>query len=193
VDDQEVRELVGRVDASLEKIEALPDSPARAASAEALQGLLELYGEGLTRVVALVARRAGPETLRAFGDDELISHLLLLHSLHPVDLETRVQGALQEVRPYLATHGGNVELLGVADGVVHLRLQGSCDGCPSSAMTLKTAIEEAVLKAAPDVIGIEAEGLAEPPRPESAFIPLTALGLRKKPREATPVPAGAAG
>lgn len=186
--------MVGRVDASLERIEALPDSPARAASAEALQGLLELYGEGLARVVALVARRAGPETLRAFGDDELISHLLLLHGLHPVDVETRVQEALEGVRPYLATHGGNVEFLGVAGGVVHLRLQGSCDGCPSSAMTLKTAIEEAVLKAAPDVIRIEAEGVAEPPpRPEAAFIPLSALRLREKPPPVQPVPSGAAG
>lgn len=194
MDDREARELVGRVDASLERIEALPDSPARAASAEALQCLLELYGEGFARVAALVARRSGAETLRAFADDELLSHLLLLHSLHPDDVETRVEAALEGVRPYLATHGGNVELLGVADGVVRVRLQGSCDGCPSSAMTLKSAIEEAVLKAAPDVVSIEAEGVAEPPaRPAAAFIPLSALSLREKRPAAQPFASGAAG
>lgn len=193
MDDREARELVGCVEASLERIEALPDSPARAASAEALQGLLELYGEGFARVAALVAKRGGAETLRAFAEDELLSHLLLLHGLHPDDIETRVEAALEGVRPYLATHGGNVELLGVADGVVHLRLQGSCDGCPSSAMTLKSAIEEAVLKAAPDVVSIEAEGVAEPPaRPAAAFIPLSALSLREKRPAAQPIPAGAA-
>lgn len=193
MDDAEARELVGRVDASLTQIEALPDSPARAASAEALQGLLELYGEGFARMVALVARRGGPETLRMLAEDELLSHLLLLHGLHPVDVETRVQEALEGVRPYLATHGGNVELLSVADGVAHVRLQGSCDGCPSSALTLKTAIEEAILKAAPDVISIEAEGVTESPvRPEAGFIPLSALHVREKRPAAQPVPSVAA-
>ena len=90
--------------------------------------------------------------------------LLLLYGLHPVPLETRVMGALDKVRPYLDSHGGNVELLGVADGVVRLRLQGSCKTCPSSAMTLKLAIEEAVYAAAPDVAAIEAEGVSEPPK-----------------------------
>ena len=67
-------------------------------------------------------------------------------------------GALDEVRPYLVAHGGGVELLGVDDGVVHLRLEGACNGCPSSALTLKSAVEEAIMRAAPDVERIEAEG-----------------------------------
>jgi Fe-S cluster biogenesis protein NfuA len=73
-----------------------------------------------------------------------------------------VQGALEEVRPYLRQHGGGVELLGIEDGVVRLRLEGSCNGCPSSAVTLKLAVEEAIQRAAPDVERIEAEGAAEP-------------------------------
>jgi Fe-S cluster biogenesis protein NfuA len=74
-----------------------------------------------------------------------------------------VLGALDEVRPYLETHGGNVELLGVEEGVVRLQLQGSCSGCPSSAVTLKHAVEEAIHKAAPDVSAIVAEDA--PPQP----------------------------
>lgn len=74
----------------------------------------------------------------------------------------RVQGALDEVRPYLKSHGGNVELLNVDGGVAHLLLQGSCSGCPSSTVTLKLAIEEAIHKAAPDLEGIEAENVAAP-------------------------------
>ena len=61
----------------------------------------------------------------------------------------RVLGALDEVRPYLATHGGGVELLDVSDGVVRLRLEGSCNGCPSSALTLQSAVDEAIMRAAP--------------------------------------------
>ncbi|MEJ7716430.1 MAG: NifU family protein [Thermoleophilaceae bacterium] len=79
----------------------------------------------------------------------------------PIPVEERVVGALEGVRPYLESHGGNVELVAVEDGVVRVRLEGSCDGCPSSAMTLKLAIEEAVHKAAPEVERVEAEN-AEP-------------------------------
>ena len=92
-----------------------------------------------------------------------MASLLLLHGLHPLDLEARVRQALEQVRPYLRTHGGDVELLGVDDGVVRLRMQGSCHGCPSSAVTLKHTIEEAIYDAAPDVAAIEVEGVVEPP------------------------------
>jgi Fe-S cluster biogenesis protein NfuA len=180
LDNQQARELVGRVEAALEGIEALADAQARATAAEALQGLLELYGEGFARILALVAQSGGETTLRAFAEDELIAHLLMLHDLHPVNVETRVQAALEEVRPYLATHGGNVELLGVENGVVYLRLQGSCNGCPSSTQTLKTAIEEAILKAAPDVMKIEAEGVTASPAKPANFIPLTSLNGNAK-------------
>ena len=71
-----------------------------------------------------------------------MASLLLVHGLHPYDVETRVARALDGVRPYLGSHGGDVELLGVTDdGVVRLRLLGSCDGCPSSSVTLKLAVE----------------------------------------------------
>jgi Fe-S cluster biogenesis protein NfuA/nitrite reductase/ring-hydroxylating ferredoxin subunit len=119
------------------------------------------------------------KTFKGFAEDELISHLLLLHGLHPLDVETRVVRALEEVRPYLQSHGGNVELLGIEGDVARVRLQGSCDGCPSSAVTLKLAIEEAVQKAAPDLEGVEAEGVTEPPpKPATTFV--AAPTLRKK-------------
>jgi Fe-S cluster biogenesis protein NfuA len=101
----------------------------------------------------------------SFARADLVASLLLLCGLHPVPLETRVTQALNKVRPYLDSHGGNVELLGIIDEVVHLRLQGSCRSCPSSSMTLKLAIEEAIHAAAPDVVAIEAEGVLEQPAP----------------------------
>jgi Fe-S cluster biogenesis protein NfuA len=81
-----------------------------------------------------------------------------LYGLHPLDLETRVRQALEQVRPYLQSHGGNVELLGVEGGIIRLRLQGSCHGCPSSAQTLKSTIEEAIAEKAPDAAGLQVEG-----------------------------------
>ena len=186
LDDQELRGRVARIETLLEEIESLKDPNARAKAAEMAQVLLELYGEGLARMMEVVAQ--GEESERIFGafaGDELISHLLLLHGLHPVDVETRILQALEEVRPYLRSHGGNVEFLGVEGGVARLRMQGSCDGCPSSAVTLKLAIEEAVQKAAPDLEGIEAEGVADPqPKPTTTFV--AAPTLRKKEKKQQP-------
>ena len=187
LDDQGLQERVARIETLLGEIEALKDPYARQKAAEIVQVLLELYGEGLARMMEVVAQGAeGERAFKAFAEDELVSHLLLLHGLHPLDVETRVVRALEEVRPYLQSHGGNVELLGIEGGVARVRMEGSCDGCPSSAVTLKLAIEEAVLKAAPDLEGIEAEGVTEaPPKPAPTIVagPTLRKKERKRPEE----------
>ena len=161
MEDQGAHERVARVEALLDEVEALADPAAKEKALEIVQALLDLYGEGLGRLVTIVAERDDGELAEAVAADELVAHLLLLHGLHPVPLETRVHGALEEVRPYLESHGGDVELLGVDDGIARLRLEGSCSGCPSSTVTLKLAIENAIHKAAPDVVEIAAEGAVE--------------------------------
>jgi Fe-S cluster biogenesis protein NfuA/nitrite reductase/ring-hydroxylating ferredoxin subunit len=155
-------EDLARIDGLLEEVERLGDPAARDLATGIAQSLLDLYGEGLAHIVEEVAARDDGTLAEAFASDELVSHLLLLHGLHPVPLEDRVRGALEEVEPYLGSHGGGVELLGIEDGVVRLSLQGTCDGCPSSAATLRLAIEDAIREAAPEVVGIEAEGAVEP-------------------------------
>ena len=144
--------MLEEVEALLDQVETFPPRE-REVATELVQALLDMYGEGLSRIVAADSVPV---------EDELVAHLLLLHGLHPVPVVERVGGALDEVRPYLVAHGGGVELLGVADGVVHLRLEGACNGCPSSALTLKSAVEEAIMRAAPDVERIDAEGAVEP-------------------------------
>ena len=184
LDDQGLQERVARMETLLGEIEALKDPYARSKAAEVVQVLLELYGEGLARMMETIAEGEERErTFEAFAGDELVSHLLLLHGLHPLDVETRVVRALEEVRPYLQSHGGNVELLGIESGVARLRLEGSCDGCPSSTMTLKLAIEEAIQKTAPDLEGIEAEGVAEEPKPTTTFVAGPTLRRKKRPEE----------
>jgi Fe-S cluster biogenesis protein NfuA/nitrite reductase/ring-hydroxylating ferredoxin subunit len=122
---------------------------------ELARALLDMYGEGLRRILE---RADG----RALAEDELVSHLLLLHDLHPVPVEDRVREALESVRPYLESHGGNVELVGVEADVVRVRMHGSCNGCPSSTMTLKLAIEDSIQRMAPEVQRVEAEGTSQP-------------------------------
>lgn len=191
LEEKELRERVERMETLLEEIENLEDPRARSKTAEVVGALLDLYGEGLARMMGAVAESDEREDLNArFAGDELVSHLLFLHGLHPLDLEARVIGALEEVRPYLRSHGGNVELVGVEGGVARLRLEGSCKGCPSSTVTLKLAIEEAIWKAAPDLESIEAEGVAEPePAPNFVAGP-TLRRKKKKPEEngASPPP-----
>jgi Fe-S cluster biogenesis protein NfuA len=101
-----------------------------------------------------------------------------LHGLHPLDTETRVRQSLDDVRPYLQSHGGNVELIEIDGGTARLRLHGSCHSCPSSAVTMKQTVEEAILARAPDVTAVEVEGLAErdsAPARAAARLALTVL------------------
>jgi Fe-S cluster biogenesis protein NfuA/nitrite reductase/ring-hydroxylating ferredoxin subunit len=175
VDDREARARAARVDGLLGELEEVADPVARERAVEVVRALVELYGEALARVV----ERAGTELQGELVSDELLSHLLIVHDLHPLPVERRVAGALEEVRPYLESHGGGVELLGVEDGVARLRLRGSCEGCPSSAMTLKLAVEEAIERAAPDVERIDAEGAEPAEAPSPALLQLeVADGLR---------------
>jgi Fe-S cluster biogenesis protein NfuA len=173
----ESQQLIQRIDELVRKVETMSDPEARSIALELLQSLMELNSAGLERMmdITVEAEGVGQAIIDDFGRDELVGGLLLLYGLHPVALEERVMGALDKVRPYLHSHGGNVEVLGIEDGVVRLRLQGSCNSCPSSSMTLKLAIEEAIYEAAPDVAGIEAEGVTEQPAPAASFVPLEML------------------
>jgi Fe-S cluster biogenesis protein NfuA/nitrite reductase/ring-hydroxylating ferredoxin subunit len=170
--DELARAQVARVEGLLEQLEALPDPAARETATEVVQALLDLYGEGLGRIVEAIAARDDGTLARDLGEDQLVAHLLLLHGLHPVPVEERVRGALQGVLPYLESHGGNVQLLGVGEGIVRLRLEGSCAGCPSSSMTLKLAIEDAIFKAAPDIEEVRAEGATVPTAPPAGLLQL---------------------
>ena len=169
-----------RIETLVQQVAAFSDPQARATAQELVQVILDMYGEGLARLLEITAegQTAGIALIESFAEDELLSSLFLLHGLHPLDVETRVMQALDEVRPYLQSHGGNVEFVKVEDESAYLRLQGSCDGCPGSTVTLKLAIEEAINKKAPDLNGLQVEGVTEPPRPAGS--PVTFVPRRRK-------------
>jgi Fe-S cluster biogenesis protein NfuA/nitrite reductase/ring-hydroxylating ferredoxin subunit len=152
---------------------------ARERAEELLRLVVDLYGAGLERLLD-IAHDAGAlsdELLERLAADELVSGLLAVHGLHPYTVEDRIAQALDDVRPYLGSHGGDVELVDVTeDGVVRLRMLGSCDGCPSSAVTLQLAVEGAITAAAPEVTAVE---VAEVPKAASSgLIPLDSLTVR---------------
>lgn len=151
-DDSHWRSAGERIQALIEACAA--DTPAAQARAEQLvREVVDLYGAALIRVMATVDDPALADRLAA---DDLIGSLLLVHGAHPHDLTERVSRALDGVRPYLSSHGGDVQLLGIADGVVRLSFSGSCKSCPSSAVTLELAVEDAVRTAAPEIHSVEA-------------------------------------
>jgi Fe-S cluster biogenesis protein NfuA len=132
---------------------------------------MELYGAGLERITEIVFEKgeAGREILDQFGRDELVGNLLAANGLHPLDLEARVRRAVDKLRTK-----ATVESLSVEQGVIRLRLRASGSGCGSSAATLKSAVEEAIYEAAPDLIRLEIEGLEETGA-ASGFVPLEKL------------------
>lgn len=172
MDDAAVREEVEAVEVLLGRLDELPEGEARTYALEAVEGLLRLYGEGLRRIVeGLAEAPAVAETLAA---DELVAQLMLLHDLHPATLEDRVAQALDEVRPYMGSHGGGIELVEIAGDVARVRLEGTCNGCGASTVTLKLAVEDAVLRAAPELRAVEAVEAEQPavPAPTGVALPM---------------------
>jgi Fe-S cluster biogenesis protein NfuA/nitrite reductase/ring-hydroxylating ferredoxin subunit len=181
-----------RIDALLDA-SASGGAIARERAEELVRLVADLYGAGLERMLDVLfdMGRLDDEALAALADDELISSLLLVHNLHPYDVVTRVENALEGVRPYLGTHGGDVKLLDVTpEGVAKLRLLGSCDGCPSSSVTLSLAVEGAVEAAAPEITAIEVETSEIDAAASGPLIPVNSLRSRLGPLEPEPVLAG---
>jgi Fe-S cluster biogenesis protein NfuA/nitrite reductase/ring-hydroxylating ferredoxin subunit len=175
-----------------ERIDALLDASgsggvvARERAEELVRLTADLYGAGIERMldIAYDAGQLNDEVLAALAADELVANLLIVHGLHPYGVDLRVEQALESVRPYLGSHGGDVELLEVTDtGVVRLRLLGSCNGCASSSVTLKLAVEGAIESAAPEVTGIEVEEAPAEPG-ASPLIPVSSLRTRLEESEA---------
>ncbi|MEO6801915.1 MAG: NifU family protein [Granulicella sp.] len=158
---REFKAQTNRVEKLAARLEQANDPETRATALELVQSVIELHGAALQALIdRCVATPEGERILDEALQDDLVSSMFLLHNLHPDDLETRVLRGIESVRPYLQSHGGDCELAGVDNGIVRLRLHGSCGSCPSSSLTLKNAVEEALFQAAPDIREIIADNAA---------------------------------
>jgi Fe-S cluster biogenesis protein NfuA len=153
-----------RIEELVSRIETTGDPAIRAVAQELLQAVIELHGVALERMLDAVAELpAGEDALTQIAADDLVSNVLSLHGIHPVAVEARVAAAIEKSRPYLKSHGGNVELASIEEGEVHVRLQGTCGSCSSSSDTLKNHVESAIYNAAPEVVTVIAQQM--PPAP----------------------------
>ncbi len=182
------------------ELRASPSPVQASAKAEELVAeLVNMYGEGIRRILEAVDEKGGSEAddiFRRLCGDKFVASLLILHNLHPLSTEQRVLAALDRVRVYLNSHEGDVELLRIEDGVAYLKMAGSCNGCPSSAATMSMAIEKAIFEDAPEITAIRAEGVREKSsvqRRASDWVALAALpglnehGIAPLDVEGTPV------
>jgi Fe-S cluster biogenesis protein NfuA len=146
---QRLRQLVDQI----QQLE--PGERARAGAL--VQTVLDFHGAALARLLELLRQEgdAGHAVVEKVSRDGLVRNLLLLHGLHPADLETRTREALARVQPFLRSQGAEVELVAIADDAVRLCVRRNGSGYPASLATLRAAIEEAVGSAAPDARLIE--------------------------------------
>ncbi len=186
-------ELAAAVDAAVAALDDL--EPAARSAAEELQRAVEAFHRpALVHVVrTLRDDPRGKELLFELVDEPAVRAVLALHGIIRPDPMTRAAQALRTVRPYLQSHGGDVELVAIADGAAQVRLQGSCNGCSMSAVTLRESVEAALVDGVDEIERVEV--LED--QPTSAFIPLDSVGVRRPEDtgwvagpEASTVPAG---
>jgi Fe-S cluster biogenesis protein NfuA len=165
-----VEEAAERIEGLIRAIEERADPATLDLARSLVSAVLELHAGGLARALELVAE-AGGDGLARLAADPAVAALLALHGLHPDDLEQRVRGALVALGPELAVHGARAELAGAEGGQVRINLV-TAPGCGGQAGTVRRAVEEALVAAAPDASAIEvidASGEA------AGFVPLTRL------------------
>jgi Fe-S cluster biogenesis protein NfuA/nitrite reductase/ring-hydroxylating ferredoxin subunit len=172
--DVSFEELAERVDAARVAVDKL--DPAGRKAAEELQLAIEGFHRQalVTMVRTLKGDERGKQLLFDLVDDPGVHAVLALHGIIRPSLMIRANQTLDSVRPYLESHGGGVELVDVRDGIAFVRLQGSCNGCSMSAITLREGVEEALLKGVPEITGVE----VMPNEPTEAFIPLGSVGRK---------------
>jgi Fe-S cluster biogenesis protein NfuA len=155
------------------RIEAAADPSLRADARELVESLMSLHGGGLERTLEIIssAGAAGQEIVDRLGRDQMVSSLLVLYGLHPLDFESRVNQGVERARSFLKPHGGEMELIRIEEGSVRLRLKVSGHGCGSNPASLKEALEEMIYESAPDVTVLTIEGAEQ-----QSFVPLASLG-----------------
>ncbi|MBA3913101.1 MAG: NifU family protein [Acidobacteriales bacterium] len=160
-----------RIEELISKLEAAGDPEFHAAALELLHCVMDLHGVALQRALDVLAQDpAGQELTSSLLADDLLSSVLLLHGLHPEDMETRVLRALAKIRPLLQPQGGEVEVLGMEGGAVRMLLHKSGGGCASTTLKLKNMVEDAIMEAAPDAEHIVVEVAQQPATPQLVTI-----------------------
>ncbi|WP_088289754.1 NifU family protein [Kineosporia sp. A_224] len=163
-----------RVDTMLERASLL-DERSQQVALDLKAAVEEFHRDAIVRVVRkLKDDPRGKELLFELVDDPVVYALFVMHGIVRADPVTLANRALEDVRPYLESHGGGVELVGVELPVARVRLSGTCNGCSASSTTLREVVERALVAAVHGLHQVE----VVPNDPEPTMVPLTSVGLR---------------
>lgn len=170
-------DLARRVDDAVAKVAEL--DPAARTAAEELQAAVEgVHRAGLVTIVRrLRENEAAREVLLELVEDPTVHLLLSLHGIIRPDPVTHSNQVLDSVRPQLQSHGGDVSLVRIEEGTAFVRLEGACNGCSMSSVTLRNLVEDALVQGVPAITKVEV--VANEPTP--TLIPLEALRIGRDP------------
>jgi hypothetical protein len=172
--EKEFQEKIRQLGTLVGELDQMPGGGSKVAARELVQLLMEVHSTGLERMMEVVfdSGEPGEAIIRKLGQDPIVRNLLLLYSLHPDDLETRVLKALDTAAARLRKFDCEVELISIHDGVVQLRLHTSGHVRGSNAKNLQSIVEESIYEMAPDLTSMTILGLDES---ASGFVPLESL------------------
>ncbi|MGC1299781.1 MAG: NifU family protein [Alloacidobacterium sp.] len=173
--EQEFQEKIRQLGTLVGELNDAPEGSSKVAAREMVQLLMEVHGAGLERIMELVFELGehGEAVINRIGQDPIARNLLLLYSLHPDDLETRLLKALDEAKTRLRKYNTHVEVVSIQDGAVQLRLVTSGHACGSTTKTLQSIVEESIYELAPDLTSLLILGSAD--EGASGFVPLENL------------------
>ncbi|MBA2280420.1 MAG: NifU family protein [Actinomycetota bacterium] len=142
-------EALERIASLAEALTAHPDREVSEQVTELLDWVDAFHRDGLGRLVEMIRSWRGEIFLESVGQDEVVGTLLAAYGLGEdaeaaAEAEAAVAAALESVRPLVESHGGSIEVEDITDGVVRVRMKGTCDGCPSSQDTLTYGVEVAL-------------------------------------------------
>jgi len=169
---KDFQEKLRRLGTLVGELDQVPGSGSKVAARELIQLLMEVHGAGLERMMEIVFEAGGQVMIDRLGVDPVVRHLLLLYSLHPEELEGRVAGAIETARARLRKFDAELELAGIQDGTVRLRLHTSGHACGSTTKNLKAIVEEAVYDQAPDLTSLT---IVVPEEEASGFVSVQSL------------------
>lgn len=184
--ERDLQRQLQQLEALIVDMEQGPESPARARARQIVRAVLDLHASALTRMIELIAgaTAAGPVLIEQLARDPLVSGVLLLHGLHPDDLESRVRGAVDGLDALLRAQGARLARLAIADGTVRLRLERDPGRGGLSGGALRTRLEQAIIAAAPDAASVEID--VPDGADQVAFVPVEQVRLRRDTPEARP-------
>lgn len=172
---KDFQERVRRIGALVEELETIADPAARSSARQLMQLVMEFHGAAIDRILEILANGGEPGMafIEQLGRDPMISSLLVLYGLHPETVETRVSKAVERLKAKLQRDGAAIEMLGIKDGAVSVKVTPGAHACGSTTSTLRSLVEDSIYEAAPDIAALTVEGLDG--RPATGFVSLDKL------------------